>query len=576
MDTRGLNNSLASIMTELGYANSSKGVCKGFSCVWMMADFIGEEDKLLERLDRLCKTPIESLKQQFATTKEKTRNHQALNENDKRALDDMAFFDTVMMFQNSNRLDSENLFGKKLFNQNDIMLVAEQVMPSKLRDMGGMMLAHTETGMQTREELAQHLDTIASFLKNRPEQSATKYNILLDNYNHATVLQYNAELNQWRVINSNRMESAQVYRNSLDTADELFTGFPGIHYRNIMQHFNEAMKNIKPIIIPTNFNIEDIMRDLTKIPEEPPEIKPFDTNTEYLAYRLEVFIPGNEMARQVEFVKNITDWHMTSDIAPEVKDRITENGITLAYFAAYHDDDITLKKLLKGNADINIPLTKDPGVDISGHKEIKIGQTPIEAAIISHSLKSLQVFIDHGVDLNQVGTNGLALIELAKKHGFDDIITLLLKHGARPTLSIALGMQDTHHAKQLVENGTPYINLLSDLLMFRDLPSAARLLAAIPANQFALLKKDKIVNDLIEGTRKELVKAFLSLKANTSDYAELARDVVDRKNALGCIFHTPTNRFTHTLFSAKKIGDQRVTAEIKAVADSINSAPRYK
>jgi len=355
VDTRGFNSTLSNIMTELGYASTAKGkgVCKGFSCVWMMIDFIEEEDKLLARTNRLTETPIDKIKQQFAVTRDKVKTKQPLNENDRCAIDDMAFFEAVMMFQNSYQLNAENLFGMQNIQQRDIISVAEQTMPQKLRDMGGMALAYSETGMSTRGELAEQLQSIAKLLQADSQKSSNiKYNFLLGNYNHATVLQYKVQLDCWRVINSNRLAQAKIYKNSQETADEIFAGFPGIQQRIAIQNIYKIKSDFK-YTFPEQLSFEEIMKHLNA-PAEKPKTDPVDSvNAEYLAYRLELYLPGNKLAAHAEFIKTATEWRLSSDLPEEAKDRITENGITLAYFAAVNDDDITLRKLLAYKADIN-------------------------------------------------------------------------------------------------------------------------------------------------------------------------------------------------------------------------------
>jgi len=134
---------------------------------------------------------------------------------------------------------------------------------------------------------------------------------------------------------------------------------------------------------------------------------------------------------------------------------------------------------------------------------------------------------------------------------------------------MALTRLDTDMLKDVIAKGVNYSNSITGLLALQKWSHAALFLAALPSDHLQVVLGNKQLKYLLASHRDLLLKGFIALKDNINNYATLAREVVDSENVLGCIFHKPSNPVTHTLFFSKKMGDQKVTAEIKAISDSI-------
>ena len=126
---------------------------------------------------------------------------------------------------------------------------------------------------------------------------------------------------------------------------------------------------------------------------------------------------------------------------------------------ASRDGDIAkVRSLLAGGADPN---------QADGNNN----WTPLLHAIHKHQAGSVEALASGGADVNRIAGDGVTPLMMAAGYGYDDIVRVLLKHGANPRIADRAGF----HAIDLAAAGVPDID---EFTLFRCQDETVRLLRA--------------------------------------------------------------------------------------------------
>lgn len=209
-DEKLTHENLFKIMKNLGYdiddSSVIKGICSGFTRMWVQAYLLDEEDKFFERLHRIVNT--ENLQGRIQTAlihgKEAYNLHIPLNDEDQAYIDILAFFDDVSLWQEPDSKTGQKVF-EKLVTQKNIEEYADILQSKAMSDQLGLETLYSFPFIGNEKEIQEYLlelkKVIKKYLLNK---DATDKDIVirLGSTDHAIGLNYNQEKDCWQLIDT--------------------------------------------------------------------------------------------------------------------------------------------------------------------------------------------------------------------------------------------------------------------------------------------------------------------------------------------------------------------------------------
>lgn len=583
MESRRFNKLITSIIESMGYPDPGLGHCNGFTLAWIAARKNGTADKFIARCRILSEMPIDDLKHDIQTAKNKVINHEALTAHDNQMLEVNAFIDTIYLAQHSQDTAHQQIFGQNYTDQHhDIETITRYITPDAVEKRGNIATPLQQAVMFSTNEMAEYLANLKSMLEKAVASDDHCYDFAIVNYNHAIAVTYNQLLDKWFIIDSNQIDLIEKPLVLEEAASTIMTCFPKTNLKHQTDILKEIVSKIK--LPAMQINIDDIIKNIDQpIERDLPQIEvalPPDTSS--LCFSVTLCMTNDAVKASTHLPEVLQDFKSKQAPTKEMGERSSENGTTLAYLAARTNDANTLRQLAEQGIDINKPLEHDDSEEYlpieARNKIVLAGRTPLEQCVYHNAIDALQVFIDNKYDINKPGVDGYTLANIASRHRNLEILQVLIDHGAdlnyssmkcSSPLVIASSQFDTPLMRKLIENKVDCTFYLDILIGMKSWKTAAFILAHLSPEDLSKTQVKKFTNWFTGNNRELLTTGFLSLKnEELASYNELARDVVSGKSALGKLLNTPPSKIRFQ-FSTRKIDGEKVTESVERIAKSI-------
>lgn len=448
----------------LGYIGLDKGLCVGFSGMWMQAVFAQEEHIFYERLSFIA-----TYKNNFPALVadiNKAKQNKYPNEKNIQLLDILGFFDGIQLYL----LSSEhNVYfpESRHVNQTDFQAIFPLVKSILLEENEVEVLLDKDY-IFTKTSLTAFLNDLAQQLS----QTSLAIPIILGSDNHSVCLKYDRQNSCWHYIDTNdflRFSNSDAYFRKLNTkslVDSVFTSFNttinaffntklltihkdavlkknmrllDLNYPIGLEQINSSSSdNVGIFFIACQFGRTELVKELLK-----PKYKT-DINKAYNESATPFFVACKW--GDVEIVKELLKPEYKTDIH-----KAANGGVTPFLVACYYGHLEIIKELLKPEYGTNINKARNEGETPfcfachRGHTEIvkellksnyktdinkanNKGATPFYAACYQGHIEIISELLkpEYGTDINKANNNGVTPFYIACQKGYLEIIKKLV------------------------------------------------------------------------------------------------------------------------------------------------------
>ncbi len=491
------HNALIAAAKELGYIadsreNSADGLCHGTTLRCIEAYLINEPDAFIERVKLIRQTP--DLKARIETTKEKVIRHEPLTPNDLKYLDVLAFYDSLLLYQNPNHY--RKVFNKP-FGQGNLKGISSFAASTAVQASHGFATPYSEPNMFTQDELKAYLHDLQQIVEQHEDCPPKNIGFVLSSHNHSIALNYQAKEKKWTLMDINQWPPITLSPSTtLDTfASHITQAFSGSRYTG----FSTRAITLKPY---KNHALTKALKTLRKKYPIIADTSVRQTNGTMLAH----------LAAQINNLKII------KQLAALETDFNKKNieGDTPLFCAAHQGFPRIIFELVKHGANPNIP-------DMSG-------VTPIGKAAFQGDLKTFQALADCHANLHCARVSHESCAEISTKAGHASILAELIRRGVDLSQTDAKGTTLAHIAAEygqlcilrfLAEKGFS-LNALNYL------GSGPIFFAAIKGQAHVISELVKHGADLNQVNKRTYTPAFIAAYSGHANVlAELAKYGVD-------------------------------------------------
>ncbi|MDF1677872.1 MAG: ankyrin repeat domain-containing protein [Legionellaceae bacterium] len=535
------HSALIAAAKALGYiadsGEAADGLCHGATLRCIESYLIDEPDAFIERVNLIRQTP--DLKTRIETTKEKVILHELLTPDDLKHLDVLAFYDSLLLYQNPNLY--EKLFGRMLA-QGNFKGISQLAASTAAHAAGGFARPYSEPNIFTQDELRTYLHDLQQIVEQHEGHPPKNIGFVLSSYNHSIALNYQAKEKKWTLMDINQWPPLTLSSTAtLDAfAPRITQAFHGSRYTG----FSTRAITLKP---HKNRALTKALKTLRKKYSVTKDTSKRQINGATLAH----------LAAQTNSLKTI------KQLAAFKADfnKQTAGGETPLFYAAHEGFPRIIYELVKHGADPNIP-------DING-------VTPLGKAAFYGNLKTFQALADCHANLDCARVGHLSCAEIAARTGHVSILAELLNRG------IDLAQTDTE-GKTLAHFAAEYGHLrVLRFLAEKDAPIHARnhlgsgpiFFAASKGQAHVIDELVKRGSDVNQVNKKGYTPAFIAAYNGRSNVlAKLAQYGVDLTQ------RAPDGR---TLIEvAKARGHRKAVAELEkhtaTAATLTQTKARYK
>ncbi|CDZ75784.1 Phosphocholine transferase AnkX [Legionella massiliensis] len=234
-----LHSQLIVMAQQLGYSSiSSKGLCKGFSGMWVQAvccDGLDTFNQRLQLLEDYAYAPSGYLKADIESARKAVKEGKTLSLKEKALLEIPAFFDGIALYLSP---VGQELFGGEHFSQYHETAIAPFLQSEGLKGFGGLKQALRTTNQYNPMQLAEHLKTLSS---NRNMRANAAIEFISNN--HSVVVRVLGD-NQFQLVDTNHLNKMSRNYNSKELAQELNKSFSNTSWR-------DWFADPKPLVLTT-------------------------------------------------------------------------------------------------------------------------------------------------------------------------------------------------------------------------------------------------------------------------------------------------------------------------------------
>lgn len=414
---------LITFARELGYGHNNliteKGLCRGFSAMWIQAVCCGDLDSFNQRLS-LIKTynSPKKLKKDVNEALEFSKEKKKLTKKQQKLLEIPAFFEGIALYLSPNGL---NTIAEKSLYQNNVIEVSKYLQSQKLEEKGGLALAFQTTDQYMPPDLIRHLKNISNELKDKTDVA-----INLSANNHSVAIRVVGN-DKFLLIDTNYLTKKDRIYNSKELADQLYSSFP--NKSTWLDLFRKP--KTPPLIMSTSvftngnnsLNIEPLRNTIAL------KDLPTDTATSLLinaAYNNDIALLKRINFDKINFVYMVDSLlvanHYNDDdgLTDYLLNKIDKN-ITESY--ALHT--IATTKNLKPKILTLIKKLIEKGINLN--QQDSNGYTPFLLALQTGNTLLAAEFLNYEADFNIRNKKNVSALEIACKHNQTIFIPLLLK-----------------------------------------------------------------------------------------------------------------------------------------------------
>lgn len=199
------HDTLINLFKELGYKKDTQGLCHGTTVRLLEAHILGEQNKFIERINKIINT--ENLEVLIKDAQEKVKKHQTLTKNEVEILAILPFFDSLSLYQTPNEF--YQIFGEQL-SQNKIEEIAKFANSEKIQDKGGLTSIYDKPNSFENCDLKQYLHSIQKAISDNKLNPGCNLGMVLSNTNHTIGLFYDATNNKWTFMDINQWPPTEI------------------------------------------------------------------------------------------------------------------------------------------------------------------------------------------------------------------------------------------------------------------------------------------------------------------------------------------------------------------------------
>lgn len=477
---------LMELMHCFGYNTNQKGICNGYTWMWIQAQLLGpkEAKKFYDRLKIIelykhdlikLKEKIDAIKMEIigsAANREIQKNLILLHQD---ILEIPALCEGIELYHSpelhpdfyitehlncaDNAEKEHNSSSNKIqFQQNNLKLISPTTASAKLEETTKVLqikpaitaLSNDCFIMTPDEAYSYFCDLQRWFDENKSVfNDQTIIPIKLGTDNHAVACSYNLETKNWQFLDINDTEDndggvenededneAPPVRDLADI-DDLIENLKWSFEDNNVLLFHSMPLIVNPSVVPPKVieSLEAVNKNHQNLTKKRAELTNCrQASLQYLASKFgDVKVMGTLVTLGANMNTTKSNGSSPLCIACENKEfkvveLLVKNGATVNHAKKNGDTPIYLAALGGDPAIVSLLLSNKAQVNQKNAQ----GVTPLMVAILNRDAKVVELLLDAGADPNLVGPNRTSPLELALNYGNSQIIELLLNKGANP------------------------------------------------------------------------------------------------------------------------------------------------
>jgi ankyrin repeat protein len=370
-------NKLIILGQYLDYGLSEKGICAGFSGMWIQSVLAEDIDSFYKRLsiikkyacgDNICED-FDELIDEINQIKTKIKAKQSINDRELELLEIPVFYEGMHLYLLT--MYFQDWFGQ-FTNQYEVEAIYDLVKPQKLAHQP-LHTVYKQLLAFDKQSLLNYLDDLKTILENYP----CPLPIRMDSDGHTICLKYDLLSKKWHFIDTSK---------DLTVSKETILG-------KKKQSFHRQL------------NTEELVKYIYRA---------FDDKGTTTLFTTQIFAGKGNPLLEEQFVKLN---HKNQEIIRNKINSPNARHITLLWLAAERGDLALVEESLKAQVDIN--QADDKGV------------TPLFIACQTNQLSVVNYLLKHGADPNKTMVNGQSPLQAACFTGNKEIIRALLNQGAK-------------------------------------------------------------------------------------------------------------------------------------------------
>jgi len=411
------HDALITLAKKLGYPHNDKGLCHGVTLRCLEAYHLGEQDKFINRINKIRDT--ENLADLIREAQEKVKQHETLTPNERELLEILSFYDSLLLYQKPR--EHHNFFNEALsqLNTDKISCLAGS---EGIQSQGGLLTFYSEPNSFTKQELSDYLGNLQKIISDDTLNVQCNLSMLLSSDDHAMGLFYQPKRHTWTFMDINQWPPLEVI-------------FPLSSESNRWSFLN--LFSMSPI----DKLAESIRRGFDS-----------ETNTTFNMKLISTHAESARLQALNAKLNQLTNLYPVTRVISQDKN----NHAALLYIAAKHGHIEVVKALLAAGADPN--QARDDGItplfaaSVKGHVEVvkvllaggadpnqaraEDGATPLLVAAQDGHVEVVKALLaDPRILPNKATADGATPLFIAAQQGYAEVVTALLDVGADPNLA---------------------------------------------------------------------------------------------------------------------------------------------
>lgn len=409
----------------LGYPNIKKGVCHGMVLTWFTSCMLGEQDKYIQRVEKITKDI--GLADAIHEVKDKVKRHETLSPDDEELVEILSFLEVLTLSHCPDAFS--DVFNKRVL-QFEINHLSKLTASDKMKAKGGLKGIYSEPGIYSDIEISAYLDSLAHAIDLCGYKDETTIGFVLSNHEHAIGLIYNVmhhnwafmDINQWPPLPFNSFDKTEM-------AKKIHIAFTSLSYTvfntqiittandpNLSKLANKLKAVKKSHIISKEMTARDAILDLVNIAA-------FYGHASIIAELAKQGIPLDIANKDDETPAFYASQNNHANVIEEIGKHAAnlskaKKSKTPAWFAALLGNNAVIANLIKHGADVETPTCD--------------GVTPLYAAAVSGHAKVVAEYAKKGFNLDKPCSFHVSPIDGAALAGHAKVVAVLGVYGAKP------------------------------------------------------------------------------------------------------------------------------------------------
>lgn len=553
---------LMDLAHSLGYNLEKKGVCAGYTQMWVQAAVLGDEaeEAFFNRIDYICEISIAEINSAIKLVKEKRGRN--LTEDDKKLIDLLSFFEGIRLYLYP--FKHREVFGGQFISQSDaerISSITSSIELSKnlnSQAISSLPIVYSKLVTGNKRKLIDFFMHLKNFLIALSDENIV---LTLGSGFHRIGLRFNVKKNKWISVDANNLPKEEIDPSKLiDFVIEKLSSSSACSFEAVFYTAPERAERVKRIFESHQFNEE--------------EAKEEKVNATSLARKLK---ECNPLTRDTALEKS--DYNSTLFSLAAGKGR---TNVISEIFELFHPQPYPYVNLINHRTKLApihqavsnnylemAVLLIEHGADLELMSEDEL-LTPLHWAVVNNHLAMTDILLAAGAKVNAIyGINKISVIHTVAASNNVDMAEKLLRNGAKVDVVDANGLTALHKAAEanqpnmlrcLMVSGRANPNFKSkqgtplSIAIQKGHWDCVMVMLILQPDLKNISKKD-LSSLSSQGQKEKLVEAFIKY-VNTLSRQERDEQIAalaNGRNALGmlfkprqgtcCFFGTPEKSF---------------------------------